>query len=131
MPASLRQKVLSGQKIRVDGESSDSSDEDDDFKSKTNKLSNADAAAALTGNWGKKRNYWSGDTADLEIGQDMQDALDEEKAANSLQASRLRDMDIKDFAPSSDESDNDSHKKSKSRKLKVSACVQFFYFAIE
>ncbi len=112
--------MLSGQKIRVDGESSDSSEDDDDSKSKTNKLSNADAAAALTGNWGKKRNYWSGDTADLEIGQDMQDALDEEKAANTLQASRLREMDMRDFAPSSDESEEESHQRYQNRKLKVS-----------
>ena len=31
--------------------------------------------------WGKKKAYWSGDTADLEIGQDVQDAEDEEDAA--------------------------------------------------
>lgn len=31
--------------------------------------------------WGKKKAYWSGDTADLEIGQDVQDAEDEEEAA--------------------------------------------------
>lgn len=32
--------------------------------------------------WGKKSNYYSGDTADLEIGQDHADAEDEEAAAN-------------------------------------------------
>lgn len=31
--------------------------------------------------WGKKRTYWTGDTADLEIGQSFEDAEDEEKAA--------------------------------------------------
>jgi hypothetical protein len=30
--------------------------------------------------WGKKKTYWSGDTADLEIGQDIEDAIDEENA---------------------------------------------------
>ena len=34
-----------------------------------------------TEGWGKKKAYWSGDTADLEIGQDVQDAEDEEEAA--------------------------------------------------
>lgn len=34
--------------------------------------------------WGKKSNYYSGDTADLEIGQDHGDAEDEEVAAKVL-----------------------------------------------
>lgn len=34
--------------------------------------------------WGKKKAYWSGDTADLEIGQDVQDAEDEEEAAEVI-----------------------------------------------
>lgn len=32
--------------------------------------------------WGKKSNYYSGDTADLEIGQDEADAEDEEVAVH-------------------------------------------------
>jgi hypothetical protein len=31
--------------------------------------------------WGKRSEYWTGDTADLEIGQDFADAEDEERAA--------------------------------------------------
>jgi hypothetical protein len=31
--------------------------------------------------WGKKKSYYEGDTADLEIGQDFDDAEDEEEAA--------------------------------------------------
>lgn len=31
--------------------------------------------------WGKKSTYWTGDTADLEIGQDIEDAEEEEAAA--------------------------------------------------
>jgi U3 small nucleolar RNA-associated protein 3 len=48
--------------------------------------------------WGKKKKvYWDGDTADLEIGQDIQDAEDEEEAARELgrqQKSKLRDEDF-------------------------------------
>jgi hypothetical protein len=48
--------------------------------------------------WGKKKKvYWDGDTADLEIGQDIQDAEDEEEAAKELgrqQKSKLRDEDF-------------------------------------
>lgn len=117
---SLRQKVLSGQKIRVDGASSDDSDSDSESKSKVSKLSNSDAAAALTGNWGKKRNYWSGDTADLEIGQDMQDALDEEQAANEIQANRLRGMDVNDYGSSDGDSEYESDQQFSSKNNKVS-----------
>jgi hypothetical protein len=35
-------------------------------------------------NWGKKKTYWNGDTADLEIGQAMEDAEEEEAAAKVL-----------------------------------------------
>ena len=50
-------------------EDSESSDEEDDEKDEE-----------FLG-WGKKSNYYSGDTADLEIGQDHLDAEDEEEAA--------------------------------------------------
>lgn len=66
LPAKLRQKVLMG------GSSADDDDDliDDDEEEEEN-----------YDRWGKKKTYWTGDTADLEIGQDVQDAEDEEKAA--------------------------------------------------
>ena len=63
----LRQKVLMGAKQRA---AVDEDDEDEDDKD-----------AAATSKWGKKKAYWAGDTADLEIGQDVQDAEDEQEAA--------------------------------------------------
>lgn len=57
--------------------------------------------------WGKKKsNYYEGDTADLEIGQDEEDAVDEEEAAKELVQSRLKDMDEDDFVLSGDEDED-------------------------
>lgn len=66
LPAHLRQKVVMQ---KGEGEDSDSDEESDE--------ENGDE----TSGWGKKKNFWSADTADLEIGQDAQDAEDEEEAA--------------------------------------------------
>ena len=107
LPPSLKQKVLMGHKINAESVS-DADSDDDPTSSRLKEISNSDAAAALVGNWGKKKHYWAGDTADLEIGQDMQDALDEEEAANELQENRLRSMDMQDYGSSSSSSDSDS-----------------------
>ena len=59
------------------GETAAGDDSDDDM----NELNNDD----LTSRWGGKKSvYWNADTADLEIGQDFQDAEDEEEAAKVL-----------------------------------------------
>jgi U3 small nucleolar RNA-associated protein 3 len=48
--------------------------------------------------WGKRKSaYYHGDTADLEIGQDADDALVEEEAAKEVQAARYKDMSERDF----------------------------------
>jgi hypothetical protein len=52
--------------------------------------------------WGKKKSYYTGDTADLEIGQDVEDAIDEEEAALSLQKQRLQGMRESDFTGDDD-----------------------------
>ncbi len=104
-----------GQKIEVDSEID--SDGDNKESNKLSKLTNADAAAVLAGSWGKKKHYWHGDTADLEIGQDMQDAIDEEKAANELQENRLRVMGKQDYG-SSDESDSGDESDNAGRNVK-------------
>lgn len=62
LPAELRQRALYGGVGQEDDDEEQEEDEDDD-------------------RWGKKKTYWSGDTADLEIGQDIEDAEDEETAA--------------------------------------------------
>ena len=61
LPNDLKQRVLREDKA---------DDDDDEEEETTEDLS-----------WGKKKSYWDGDTADLEIGQDIQDAKDEEDAA--------------------------------------------------
>jgi hypothetical protein len=67
LPAHLRQKVIMR---KGEGGSDDSDSESDD-----------ENQGDETSGWGKKKNFWSADTADLEIGQDVQDAEDEEEAA--------------------------------------------------
>ncbi len=95
----------------IGGNGADDSDSDseDALDAKLARMSNNDAASILSGNWGKKKHYWSGDTADLEIGQDMQDALDEEEGAKELEYNRLKNMRVEDFGSgSSSESDSES-----------------------
>jgi U3 small nucleolar RNA-associated protein 3 len=49
-------------------------------------------------NWGSKKHaYYHGDTADLEIGQDEDDALLEEEAGKEVQLARLEEMEEDDF----------------------------------
>ena len=48
--------------------------------------------------WGnRKSSYYNGDTADLELGQEEQDAFDEEEAAKEVEASRFKSMTDDDF----------------------------------
>ena len=68
----------------------DDSDEDDDAMDMRGLKGSKEG-------WGKKKNYYAGDTADLEIGQDVQDAYDEEEAAMSLQKDRLESMRESDY----------------------------------
>jgi U3 small nucleolar RNA-associated protein 3 len=56
--------------------------------------------------WGKKKAaYYNGDTADLEIGQDEEDAYLEEEAAKEVQAARYKEMSEDDFVLSDNEED--------------------------
>ena len=84
LPQSLRNQVLN----RVKTTDSDMDDNDEEENDDSGRL------------WGKKKNiYWTGDTADLEIGQDVEDAEEEEAAAIELQRERLKGMTEDDFAP--------------------------------
>lgn len=59
--------------------------------------------------WGRqKKDYYDGDTADLEIGQEEDDALVEEEAAKELQSARLSEMKEEDFVMSDDEEEDES-----------------------
>jgi U3 small nucleolar RNA-associated protein 3 len=81
----------------------DSDDDDDDIKNLKEQLK---AASEDPRNWGKKKSmYYHGDTADLEIGQEEEDAFLEEEAAKEVQASRFQEMDEDDFVLSDREDD--------------------------
>jgi U3 small nucleolar RNA-associated protein 3 len=67
--------------------------------------------------WGRnKSSYYHGDTADLEIGQDEDDAFLEEEAAKEVQAARYEHMDEDDFAMSDDEEDEKLEKEETTKK---------------
>mmetsp|Transcript_942 Transcript_942/g.2002 ORF Transcript_942/g.2002 Transcript_942/m.2002 type:complete len:663 (+) Transcript_942:133-2121(+) len=83
-------------------EESSSSDDDDDDE---------EMAEEDPRNWGKKKSlYYHGDTADLEIGQEEEDAYLEEEAAQEIQKSRFEEMDEDDFMLSGDEDESSSKK---------------------
>ena len=74
--------------------SSDSDDEDDILNIEDSDIRD----------WGRSKSaYYHGDTADLEIGQDEDDAFLEEEAAKEVQAARYEQMDEEDFLMSDDE----------------------------
>jgi U3 small nucleolar RNA-associated protein 3 len=71
LPPALKQRVLRG------ASAEDAEDEND--------LLDGDESEEQEEGWGKKKkNYWDGDTADLEIGQEFEDAEDEEEEAKVL-----------------------------------------------
>ncbi len=70
-----------------DDESESDDDDDDEVGGKSKVL-----------NWGvKKADYYHGDTADLEIGQDVEDAYLEEEAGREVEKARLGVMEEEDF----------------------------------
>lgn len=64
-------------------------------------------------NWGRnKKAYYHGDTADLEIGQEIDDAYLEEEAAKEVQRARYEEMSDNDFELSDSEGQNEQSKES-------------------
>lgn len=83
---------VSATKMRSSYNSNDTSDDDDDM------LIDYNQKQESTNNWGKnKALYYHGDTFDLEIGQEEEDAFLEEEAAKEIQATRFGDMEEDDF----------------------------------
>lgn len=81
----MKQRVLRKKGEESDEEEQDSNEDDD---------SDDDQQES----WGKKKKtYWEGDTGDLEIGQDFEDAEDEEAAAQDLNKQKLKRMTDADF----------------------------------
>ncbi len=86
----------------------DDSDDDDEDDKKSNLL-----------NWGaKKHSYYHGDTADLEIGQDVDDAYLEEEAGREVEKARLEDMEEGDFMLDGEEDDEQEEEEVKPKKKK-------------
>ena len=78
--------------------SDDNDDDDDDDEEEVEDVRD----------WGRKKSdYYHGDTADLELGQDEEDAFLEEEAAKEVQEARYKEMDEEDFALSDDDDDDD------------------------
>jgi hypothetical protein len=64
-------------------------------------------------NWGRnKKAYYHGDTADLEIGQEIDDAYLEEEAAKEVQRARYEEMSDDDFELSDSEQQKEENKQS-------------------
>ena len=87
-------------------ELSDDSDHDEEFRVENVR------------DWGKRKTaYYNGDTADLEIGQDEEDAYLEEQAAKEVQAARYQDMSEDDFVLPDNEEDVESGDDSKNEEM--------------
>jgi U3 small nucleolar RNA-associated protein 3 len=96
LPPEARHKILNGRKLEGEDGSDDEDDDDDES------------------GWGRKKSsYWSADTADLEIGQDIQDAEDEEVAAKDVHAQTLKHMAEKDFFDDVNDSESSADEASK------------------
>lgn len=103
LPLEMRTKIRSGQAIDESEEEDEEEDPDD------------------VARWGKKKAYYAGDTADLEIGQDMEDAIDEEEAAKELYQQKVKRMKKKDFYDDLDvaeDSNDDEAPKQKKKQTK-------------
>jgi U3 small nucleolar RNA-associated protein 3 len=96
-----------GSSVPKNGASSSSSDPEEDNLSDESD-SNEEFEVENVRDWGKKKVfYYNGDTADLELGQDEEDAYLEEQAANEVQAARYKEMSEDDFVLSDNEDEYD------------------------
>ena len=84
-----------GKNMKDDDDDSDSGDDEVDLSSDDDDLEDIREQANKVDvmNWGKKKKaYYHGDTADLEIGQETEDAIEEEKAGKEVLEMRLKNM---------------------------------------
>ena len=99
-----------------EGDSEDESeDEEDEESDKYDAMEPAESSSdddsvddddARNFTWGsRKKSYYAGDTADLEIGQDEQDAFDEAQAAKDIMDTMHGEMNEEDFFDDGDDSD--------------------------
>jgi U3 small nucleolar RNA-associated protein 3 len=100
--------------------SSDDDDDSDDEDQADGEGGTGKKSSRLL-NWGdKKQAYYHGDTADLEIGQDVEDAYLEEEAGREVEKARLDGMDDADFMLDGEAEDDvpEEEETSKSKKKK-------------
>jgi U3 small nucleolar RNA-associated protein 3 len=96
-------------------------DEDSDSEEASMASSSDDEEEAISDprQWGRKKStYYHGDTADLEIGQDQEDAFLEEEAAKEVQKARLADMTEDDFVLSDNDDDQQEEKETDKKATK-------------
>lgn len=90
-----------------------SSDDNDDGEVSVSSSEEEDEEVQDVRNWGRnKKAYYHGDTADLEIGQELDDAYLEEEAAKEVQRARYEEMSDDDFELSDSEEQNEESKQS-------------------
>lgn len=95
LPLEMRRKILSKEKVSESEEESEADGSDEDEANR----------------WGKKKNYWNADTADIEDADDLDDAKEEEAATKELLQAKLKRMQKQDFyddLEGSDAEDDDS-----------------------
>jgi hypothetical protein len=84
-----------GDDSNVDEQQDEDDDEESDIASLKEKIESAKNNIL---DWGqKKKDYYHGDTADLEIGQEIEDAELEEEAGREVLQARLQQMEEADF----------------------------------
>jgi len=102
-----------------DEEAAKSSDEDSESDDDLDdEFDDGEATETNVLDWGKKkRDYYLGDTADLEIGQDEEDAEVEEEAGREVVRARLEKMDEGDFMLGDEDDGDDEAHSNKSKKF--------------
>lgn len=94
-------------------EEGESDDDDDDGEVSVSSSEEEEEELQDVRNWGRnKKAYYHGDTADLEIGQEIDDAYLEEEAAKEVQRARYEEMSDDDFELSDSEEKNEQSKQS-------------------
>lgn len=98
-----KKQALDQQGDGSDDTSDESDEEDDDDDDSSTDMEEPETDVM---NWGKrKRDYYHGDTADLELGQEVEDAELEEEAGREVLKTRMEGMVEEDFMLDDDDDD--------------------------
>lgn len=98
-----KKRALDQQGDGSDDTSDESDEEDDDDDDSSTDMEEPETDVM---NWGKrKRDYYHGDTADLELGQEVEDAELEEEAGREVLKTRMEGMAEEDFMLDDDDDD--------------------------